>query len=164
MYEFRVEEGQTGAGDIVSVDFATMMGAKDGFLVLKDGRTAKRINRPSSKSRTSKDPSQNFGAGLKIVSDAMGFADNQLADMERDRVANGFTGVEFRQDPTEPRFYQVLCSSERVKSEYMRHRGFTDRNSKNGSGSIVDAGQIEQARKRVIEQFGNGPSESGVVK
>lgn len=159
MYEFQIEEGQQGAGDTVSVDFEAMMNAKDGFLTLPDGRTAKRVNRPSEKKRTGDDSKKSSGleissAGPEIVSDALGFTDNQLADMERDRVANGFHGVEFRPDPTEPRFMQVVCSSERVKSAYMRHRGFFDQNSKNGSGNIIDASQLDAARQMVIERFG----------
>jgi len=157
VYDFRIEDGQPGAGDILSVDFSAMMHAKDGFLTLPDGRTARRVNRPSSRLKTQEQASQDRSSvGPQIVSDAMGFTDNQLADMERDRVAHGFHGVEFRQDPTEPRFYQVVCSSERVKSEYMRHRGFTDQNSKNGSGHIIDAAQLESAKSMVLERFGSG--------
>lgn len=158
-YQFEIEPGQPDAGEVVSVDFETMMNAKDGFLVLPDGRTAKRVNRPSRKQRTAKEPSQETDiispkVGPKIVSDAMGFTDNQLSQMEHDRVSHGFNGVEFRQDPNEPRFYQVHCSSERVKAEYMKHRGFTDQNSKNGSAAMIDPGQLESAKRMVLERFG----------
>jgi len=154
-YQFEIEPGQSGAGEIVSVDFETMMNAKDGFLVLSDGRSAKRVNRPSSRQRTTKENSQEVSSsGPKIVSDAMGFTDNQLSEMENDRVSHGFNGIEFRQDPNEPRFYQVHCSSERAKSEYMKHRGFTDQNSKNGSGVMLDAEQLDAAKKMVQERFG----------
>lgn len=151
MYEFQIEEGQDGAGDTVSVDFETMMLAKDGYLTLPDGRTAKRVNRPSSRSATK----AVAGVAPPIVSDAMGFTDNQLAEMEHDRVANGFNGIEFRQDPMEPRFYQVHCSSERAKAEYMRHRGFTDQNSQNGSAAAISPSQIDDARRMVLERFGH---------
>jgi len=86
-YQFEIEPGQSGAGEIVSVDFETMMNAKDGFLVLSDGRSAKRVNRPSSRQRTTKENSQEVSSsGPKIVSDAMGFTDNQLSEMENDRI------------------------------------------------------------------------------
>lgn len=150
-YQFRVDDGQPGAGEIVEVDFETMMNAEFGFLTLPDGRSARRINRPSEKKSTKKEK----GVGPPIVSDAMGFTDNQLAQMETDRKANGFHGVEFRPDPMEPRFMQVHCSSERVKAAYMKHRGFTDQNSRNGSGAMLSPGLFEAARRRVIEEYGD---------
>lgn len=149
-YQFRIEEGQPGAGEIVEVDFETMMNSRDGFVTLDDGRTAKRVNVSSVKTKTTA-PS---GAPKQIVSDAMGFTDNQLAEMEQDRRANNFNGIEFRQDPAEPRFYQVVCSSERAKSEYMRHRGFVDQNSSNGSRAGIDKKQLDDAKRMVIERFG----------
>lgn len=158
-YQFRIEEGQAGAGDIVSVEFDVMMNARDGFLTLEDGRTARRVTSPSSKSATA----PVVGATPQIVSDALGFTDNQLAEMEQDRRANGFNGIEFRQDPMEPRFFQVVCSSERAKAEYMRHRGFTDQNSTNGSAAGFDANQLEGARRMVAERFGAAPPDSAAL-
>lgn len=150
MYQFRIDEDQPGAGEVIEVDFETMMEAEDGFLALEDGRTARRINRPS----TRKVVAAEKGASPKIVSSAMGFSDFQLAEMEQDRKANGFTGVEFHPDPHEPRHYQVHCSSERVKSEYMKHRGFIDRNSRNGSAAMISEEQLERAKDFVVRSRG----------
>jgi hypothetical protein len=36
----------------------------------------------------------------------------------------------------------------------MKHRGFTDQNSKNGSGVMLDAEQLDAAKKMVQERFG----------
>lgn len=159
-YQFRVVDGQPGCGDMVYVDFETMMNARDGLLTLNDGRTAKRVNRPSSKMSTKRPV---VGATPQIVSDAMGFTDNQFADMERDRKANGFNGIEFRRDPMEPRFFQVVCSSERAKAEYMRHRGFTDQNNNNGSAASISPSQIDDARQMVRDRYGEWVDEPGLA-
>ena len=163
VYKFEIEPDQPGAGEVLLVDFETMMNAKDGFLVLPDGRTAKRVSRPSSMQKTaasSDNHSISPKVGPKIVSDALGFTDNQLTEMEHDRVSHGFSGVEFRPDPTEPRFYQVHCSSERAKAEYMKHRGFGDFNSSNGSGAMIDPGQLESAKRMVLERFGESAKQA----
>ena len=138
-YEFRRDD----TGDIVSVDFETMMNAENGMLEIEPGVWAKRVNRPSSR----------MSAGererTRIVSDAMGFTCHQFQEMEADRTANGFTDIEFIPSPETPEFYQVHCGSEQAKRRYMEHRGFTDRNSRNGAGNILDARMIDQAKELV---------------
>lgn len=138
-YEFRRED----TGDLVSVDFETMMSAQDGLIEIEPGVWAKRINRPSSR-MTAGEQCQ-----TRIVSDAMGFTCHQLQEMEADRKANGFKDIEFVASPETPEFFQVHCGSEQAKRRYMQHRGFTDRNSRNGAGNVLDARMLEQAKELV---------------
>jgi hypothetical protein len=141
---------RTDDGEVVEVDFATAMEC-GAFYELPDGRLAKRINRPSMKKRAT----PVAGTTRPIVSDAMGFADHQLAEMEADRQRHSFTDIEFRPDPDEPRFYQVHCGSEDAKRRYMEHRGFTDRNSSNGSGAMLDPTLLEKSKAIVLREHGD---------
>lgn len=118
------------------------------FLELPDGRLARRVNRPSTKSKT-----KAVAGRVPIVSDAMGFGQHQFAEMEADRQANGFSDIEFKQDPQVPQFYQVHCGSEKAKQRYMVHRQFTDRNSRNGGGQALSPDMIEQAKTLVSRKF-----------
>ena len=146
MYQFRIEEGQRGAGKVINVSFEQMMEASDGFLTLPDGRTAKRVFRPNSKMATT---IEKGSAPPKIVSDAMGFPAKAIDKFEADRIANGFTGIEFRPDPDVPEFIQVHCSSQAAKDRYMKHRSMHDRNSRNGSAAILDEQLMSQAKDLV---------------
>lgn len=145
---------QTDDGEIIDVDFATAV-ESGAFLKLEDGRLAKRINRPSVK-KTDRGPK--LAVLAPIVSDAMGFTDNQLAEMRADAEANpqAHRGIEFVQDPTEPRFYQVHCASEEAKRRYMKHRRFSDRNSRNGGGRILSPEQLENAKALILRQHAEG--------
>lgn len=146
MYRFRIEEGQPGEGEIVEVDFEQMMEASNGFLTLADGRKARRIPDPSSKTKTTIPMGS---APPPIVSDAMGFPISSLKEFEADRVANGFRGIEFKPDPDVPQFIQVHCSSQAAKDRYMRHRAMHDRNNDNGSSAMLSPELIEQAKELV---------------
>lgn len=152
MYSFRIEEGQRGAGKIVTVSFERMMEAAHGFLTLPDGRTAKRIFPAGSKSVAKADPGAAPKIAPKIVSDAMGFPVSAIKDFEADRVANGHTGIEFRPDPDVPEFVQVHCSSQAAKDRYMKHRSMHDRNSRNGSAAVLSDELMKQAKELVSRQ------------
>lgn len=64
-------------------------------------------------------------ADLTITSDALGFTEAQLPDFDEDRKRNGFSGIEFAVDPTEPTFRQVKCNSRKEFTRYMKHRGYS---------------------------------------
>jgi hypothetical protein len=135
-------------GEVIEVDFVTMMESKDGFLEVEPGVFAKRIGRESKRTRT-----KAVAGRTTIVSDALGFGQHQLSEMESDRQLHGFSDIEFKPDPHTPQFFQVHCGSEAAKKRYMRHRGFTDRNSRNGGGQVLSPDMIEQAKAIVDRKF-----------
>lgn len=137
---------KTDDGEIIEVTAEEAFEAGT-FLELPDGRLARRVNRPSMKKK-----SLSGAVGqAPIISDAMGFTDNQFAEMEADRQLHGFHDIEFKQDPLEPRFFQVHCGSEKAKRRYMEHRGFTDRNNSNGSAAMSSPEHFDKARE-IIER------------
>lgn len=142
---------QTDDDEILDVDFGTAMDAGE-YLWLPDGRLAKRINRPSMKKKTSKAER----GSAPIVSDSMGFTDNQLAQKRAEAAAhpNEHRGIEFVKDPLQPRFYQVHCSSEGAKKRYMGFRQFHDHNSLNGAGGILSPEIFEKACAIVQRKYG----------
>jgi hypothetical protein len=82
-----------------------------------------------------------------MLSDSLGFTEHQFADFERDRVANGFVGVEFVRDPAVPQFFQVKCSSPAQWQAYVKHRGARDQNSRNGGGAALTPELLRQAEE-----------------
>ncbi|MEO1615054.1 MAG: hypothetical protein AAFV88_04340 [Planctomycetota bacterium] len=138
-YQFRRED----TGEVIDVDFATMMEAKDGFLEIEPGVFAKRINRHSVKRSVGE------RGRTEIVSDALGFPRQQMAEMEDHRQLHNHTDIEFVPDPEVPEFIQVKCGSEKAKHRYMESRGFTDQNSRNGSGQVLSPNMLEHAREIV---------------
>lgn len=144
-YQFRREDN----GEIIEVGFLEAMNAKDGFLEI-NGILARRINIGDIRTKTTCDSDKPQRA---IVSDALGFPEQSLAQFEQDRQANNLTGVEFARDPSCKEFVQVKFASELAKKRYMQYRGYTDQNSKNGSAVVVSASQIEQAKALVNRKF-----------
>jgi|GEM_PF-2519987 len=125
MYRFRREDN----GEVVEVDFATMMTQDVAGFITIDGVSARRIVAPEEKKpvKMSKAP-----IGRPIVSDTLGFPTKQLAEFETDRQAHGFRQVEFRPDPVVPEFCQVVCHSRDEYGRYVKHRGFVNANSIGG--------------------------------
>ena len=135
-------------GKPVDVDFEAMMGQDAaGFITLPDGVAAKRSYKSDMMSEKRQRESDGGGCGPIPASDAMGFTVRQLAEFEADRTLHGFTGVEFTQDPHEPTFYQVRCSSRREWERYVKHRGMTDNN--HTCGVSISYADIERAKRRV---------------
>lgn len=62
-----------------------------------------------------------------LVSDAMGFPQQQFDEFEVDRQRHGFSDVEFRRDPEVPEFFQVLCATPAARDRYAKHRGMVNR-------------------------------------
>lgn len=139
MYKYKTDDGE-----VITLDFQDFM-AKDscGMIELDDGRLARRIGVRSSRRSTS-NPSGN----AKIVSDSLGFTESQLKEFEDDRVKHGFSGVEFVRDPAVPQFYQVHVGSVKEWRKYMKHRGYADHNSRNGSHHAISEEEFEKLKKR----------------
>ena len=139
-YQFKTDDGE-----VVSVSFEEMMEAEDGFLKLPDGRWARRINRPSSKTVIKCEE----GQPPKIVSDTLGFPIHQLEEMREHLKGSGLGGINFRPDPRVKEFVQVECDSERAKMAYAKSRGFFDQNN-NTVGSAISPEILEKTRKRLL--------------
>lgn len=141
-YPFRTDDGK-----IHRVDFDTMMNAKDGILTLPNGKLARRVHDtppPKLSKRLEERP--------EIVSDALGFPQQQLADMQEHLRTSGCRGIEFQRDPSVPEFIQVKAGSQKEFHRYMRARGFHDQNSRNGSGAMLTQKDFEDARELALRK------------
>ena len=137
MYPFRREDN----GEIVEVDFETHMSQdRAGFITLKDGVKARRVNQFMPTITTIEKGNANI---KPPPSDALGFTVHQIAEFEEDRVRNGFHGVEFKQDPLCPEFVQVHFASHKARDEYIQHRGMEDKTRTKGAS--LTPGMLEEA-------------------
>ena len=144
-------------GELIEVPFeeAVLCGY---FYELPNGELAKKVNKPPEpvvRSPVLK------GALRPIVSDALGFTDNDLpkALALKEAKPEDHVGIEFKQDPAEPRFYQVHCSSEAAKQRYMKCREMHDRNSINGSSAMLSPAQFEGAKRMVLREYSTKKTE-----
>lgn len=144
-YKFRREDN----GKIVWVSFERMMQQQGGYITLDDGVAARRVHDEHRIRRRAKE--KRYGT-RDIVSDSLGFAQHQFEDFEKDRVAHGFTGVEFVRDPQVPEFYQVKCSSRDAFNRYVKHRGMVQ---KSGIGGVIlSEDELRRAEQFAKERFG----------
>lgn len=144
LYIFRREDND----ELVEVPWCDMIRQDAAGYIEIDGVQAHRcvhleIERDGERRKT-KAPE---GSGRQeIVSDSLGFGILQLADFENDRDNNGFSGIEFTQDPQVPEFFQVRCNSRREMDAYTKHRGFY--NKTNVSGSALSPEMLQAAIDR----------------
>ena len=141
-YRFKDDDGA-----IHEVDFATMMESKDGFITLPDGRLAKRVH------DFYPNPSKRVSERTEIVSDALGFPQQQIGQMQEHLKQSGCKGIEFTRDPDVKEFVQVKAGSQREFHRYMRSRGFNDMNSRNGSGAMLTKRDFEAARELALRSL-----------
>ena len=133
-------------GNVHNLAFEQMIEAKDGFYQLEDGTWLRRVR--GDNVRVSKKVAER----KEIISDAMGFTERQLPDMQKHLKESGVRGVEFIRDKTEPRFFQVKCDSPRVLNKYLKARRMADYNSKNGSGAMLTERDFENAKELVLRK------------
>lgn len=88
-----------------------------------------------------------------IISDALGFSEQQFQDFETDRVKNGHTGIEFVRDKDVPQFFQVKCSSREAWSAYVKHRGMFDKNSRNGGAFTISDKDFERLKQDMLKRY-----------
>lgn len=88
-----------------------------------------------------------------IISDSLGFCEHQYEEMEVHRVKNGHTDIEFVRDPKVPEFIQVKCGSEEAKRRYMKTRGFSDNNTRNGSKAMFNEDIMREAERMMREKY-----------
>lgn len=150
-YKFRREDN----GRLIQVSFERMMQADAaGYITLEDGVVARRCRDLEPPLARKAEPRIRTDTLEKpIVSDALGFPQQQFDDFEADRLANRFTGVEFRRDPQVPEFYQVHFSDRGTWKRYVKHRGYADRNGANTSKVLLSEREFEQARELVARNL-----------
>ena len=141
-YPFRIE----GTDKVVQVNWETMMSADfTGRVTLPDGSKARRARELEPKI----EKAAHVPMRTDVVSDALGFTSTCLPDMREHLQRERIRGIEFVPDPQVKGFFQVHCSSEKAKLAYAKSRGMVDRNSINGSGSVIGPSDIEAAKELV---------------
>lgn len=147
-YPFRQTEGDN-PGEVIRVDFETMMEMDSlGYLVL-DGKTYKRARDLEPNTDTKHEV---LIERASMLSDSLGFTEATLANRVEHLKISGVKGVEFKEDRDVPGFYQVECSSEGAKMAYAKSLGMVDRNSRNGSGAMLDKYSLEKAIELVLRE------------
>ncbi len=143
-YTFRRENGE-----ILWVDFETMMEASGPFLEL-DGETYRRAyDLEIERREKEKEKLIPRASGL---SDAMGFTKKALAERVEHLKRSGVRGIEFKEDPHVPGFYQVQYDTEKARNAYAKTLGLKDQNSRNGSGAMLSEDQLNKARELVLQR------------
>lgn len=141
LYQFRKENGE-----IVEVDFITMMVRQNhGMIQLDDGSWARRMQEELPRAA----PASAELAYHPIISDSLGFPDQQLPLMQRHLEQSGLRGIEFVRDQHFGKFIQVKCQSEQAKLAYAASRQFVDQNSTNGSAAMLSPDQLQRAQELV---------------
>lgn len=93
----------------------------------------------------SNETTHHVGSRPEIVSDALGFPQQQIGEMQEHLRQSGCKGIEFERDKAVPEFVQVKAGSHREFHKYMRSRGFHDQNSRNGSGAMLTKKDFDDA-------------------
>ena len=149
-YIYRREDN----GELVTVPWEVMIGQVNGYITLEDGVEARRCAYLEPKEDRQKPHDKDDTRNTPVVSDALGFGQHQLADFERDRVANGFVGVEFRRDPSVPEFIQVHAQDRRQLDRYTKHRGMVNQSGRLGGKVMLSEEELEMARQLVSRRDG----------
>ena len=130
-------------GNIHKLSFEQMMEATDGFAQLEDGTWVRRVRDATVKT------SAVLNHRAEILSDSMGFIEQQLPAMREHLKQSGVKGVEFVRDKLEPKFFQVKCDGPRSFNQYLKSRAMADYNTKNGSGAMLTEVDFEKAKELV---------------
>lgn len=139
-------------GSIVWLSYARMMSDMDacGFVTLPDGEVARRARDLEPKPERKLKPV--VACQTTVVSDSLGFVVDSLEDQKAHLKKTGIKGIEFKEDPDVPNFYQVHCSTESAKLKYAKSRGMRDQNSRNGAGSLGEV-DLRNAKELVSRRF-----------
>jgi len=131
---------------VVLVDFDRMMEMDaQGFLKIRGKQYRRARDLESQPVVTPAEPE----ARLDRVSDSLGFVVDCLPDMQTNLLESKVQGIEFKEDPHVPNFYQVHASSQGAMTKYMLSRKYHDKNSLNGSGAILGEKDFKDARELV---------------
>lgn len=144
-YPYRGEDGK-----LIWVGFQTMM--KAGAFLERRGKTYRRAY---DLERTIAKRSERLIERTSGLSDSMGFTKKGLEDRVKHLKKSGVRGIEFKEDPHVPGFYQVQYDSERSKMAYAKSLDMSDRNSKNGSGAMLSQDQLDSAKELLLRERPN---------
>jgi len=133
-------------GKVHNLNFEQMIEARDGFYELEDGTILRRV-----RGDTVRAP-KGIRQRTEIVSDSMGFIEQQLPEMRKHLKESGVRGVEFVRDKLEPKFFQVKCDSPNALQKYMKSRKMADYNTKNGSSAMLSERDFEHAKELVLRK------------
>lgn len=142
-YPFKDDDGK-----IYKLTFAQVLESQDGFYEHPNGKMLRRCATGNVKSTARVDERK------EIISDSLGFPKRQLKEMQAHLELTGCRGVEFVQDKTEETFVQVKMDGPQAKAAYMKARGFSDHNSRNGSGAMLSELDLENAKELVLRNHG----------
>ena len=140
-YPFRRDNGE-----VVWVDFETMMASSGTFLEL-DGETYRRAYDLEIEEKQQREKLIPRASGL---SDAMGFTKKALQDRVEHLRHTGIRGIEFKEDTHVPGFYQVQYDTEKARNKYAKSLGLREQNSRNGSGAMLSESQLQSAKELVL--------------
>jgi len=89
-----------------------------------------------------------------LISDTLGVSSHIAARFQREADESGFTGVEFKQDPTSPYFHQAHFSDEAQRDKYAKHRGLVNASGSEGSSAELSPRELQNAERRAREIYG----------
>lgn len=149
-YQFRREDD----GAVVEVDWELMMTQdRAGFITLPDGVAARRVYIQGGQAValiSATEEAERLGRREVLDQMGLGFGQHQLAQMEEDRIKNGFGDIEFVRDADVPEYLNVKCANRGAWERYAKHRGFVDRNR--NRGLILSADELKSAGERAIRE------------
>lgn len=99
--------------------------------------------------------SEATGLPPSLTSDTLGVPCHSVEKYRADAAAHGFSGVEFKQDPIEPTFFQAHFSGPDERVRYEKHCGLRNQSGTNGGRQALSPRDIEQARELAIRQYGS---------
>lgn len=140
-YEFKDDDG-----NIHLLSFSQMMEAKDGFYQKEDGTWLRRVRDATVQT------TKVMNHRAEIVSDSMGFIEQNLPAMQKHLEQTGIKGVEFVRDKAEPKFFQVKCDGPQSFNKYLKARQMNDLNSSNGSGAMLSELDFANAKELVLRK------------
>jgi len=142
-------------GEAIAVDFDTMMTQDSaGFITLPDGVAAKRLHQRVFTSNPDGKDAAWVRAQFHHVSDSMGVSEHQLEEVRNLSKEAGFSGVEFKQDPSEASFYQAHFTSETEMDRYVKWRFGGHGVDKNRTlGAALSAESMSEAERIARERF-----------
>ena len=148
-YLFRREDN----GEVVEVDFATMMAQRGGYITLPDGVEARRclhleLDRDGRRKRVGGRAVERAAIDRPHVSDNLSFNAKSLPKIQESVAQAGLRDkVTFVVDPQCPGRRQMKFARHKDFLRYGRHKGLDDRNGR--SGAVLSAYSLEQAAELV---------------
>lgn len=141
-------------GEIVQVDWETMIAAVAQRIILPDGVEAIRVNPKPQQYATRQ---MNCGANFEVVSDGFGCIEDQKAELEFEAKRHGFTAIEWIRDPLVPGFFQYRATCPEQHRRYQEYREMQDGAEHVGGGQALYPAALAEAERRAKEKYGAAP-------